>query len=41
LSPEIVDVIVYGGNMADQPVRHFISGLPLNWHEQASPLRQR
>ena len=41
LSPEIVDAMVDQGSMADQPLSHFIAGLPFDWHDQGSRLRQR
>ncbi len=41
LSPEIVDGIVHDGNMADQPVSHFIGVLALDWRDQGSLLKQR
>ena len=40
LSPEIVDEVVHDWRMADQPLGHVVSGLPLNWHDQGSLLRQ-
>jgi site-specific DNA recombinase len=36
LSPEIVDGIVHDGRLADQPLSHVVSGLPLDWHDQGS-----
>ena len=39
LSPEIVDAMVDQGSMADQPLSHFIAGLPLDWRDQGSRLR--
>jgi site-specific DNA recombinase len=41
LSPEIVDGIVHDGNLADQPVSHFISVLALDWRDQGSLLKPR
>jgi hypothetical protein len=41
LSPEIVGEVVRDGSMADQPLSHVISGLPLNWHDQGSLLSRR
>jgi hypothetical protein len=41
LSPEIVDDMVDQGSMADQPLSHFLAGLPFDWHDQGSRLRQR
>jgi hypothetical protein len=29
------------GSMADQPLSHFLAGLPFDWHDQGSRLRQR
>jgi hypothetical protein len=40
LSPEIVEGMVHDGSMADYSLSSFITGLPLNWHEQGSLLRQ-
>jgi site-specific DNA recombinase len=41
LSPEIVDGVVHDGRLADQPLSHVVSGLPLNWHDQGSLFGQR
>ena len=41
LSPKIVDNIVDGGSMADQPLGSFIGGFPLDWGEEGSLLQQR
>ena len=40
LSPEIVEGMVHDGSMADYSLSSFITGLPLNWHDQGSLLRQ-
>jgi len=40
LSPGIVDQVVRDGSTADRSLSRFITGLPLNWHEQGSLLRQ-
>jgi site-specific DNA recombinase len=41
LSPEIVDAVVRDGSITDQPLSHFIRGLPLNWHDQGSLFGRR